>query len=93
MCVYGAVVENVILSNLGRAGPTERVALCPVSETPRLKIVLGHQEHGSVLDTTDRVSSQGGGLLLGGPFISRGSILTPSSLVSGGMASVSLPSV
>lgn len=33
MYVWG-VVENVILSHLGRAGPTERVALCPVSEIP-----------------------------------------------------------
>lgn len=63
-CVCGGGgVQDVILRNMWRAGPTEKVALCPVSETLRLKMVLGHQEHWSSLDTIEGVSSQGEGLL------------------------------
>lgn len=39
-------MEAVILSSVGRAGPTEKVALGPVSETPRLKLVAG--AHGAL---------------------------------------------
>lgn len=39
-CVCGGGVQDVILHNMGRAGPTEKVALCPVSETGVLWIPL-----------------------------------------------------
>lgn len=41
LCVWWGLVEAVILSSVGRAGPTEKMTLGPVSETRRLKLVAG----------------------------------------------------